>query len=248
MYENNDFSICYNKEVMKKLNHLAIIMDGNGRYAKKRNMPRSFGHEKGAKILLESAKWGKQLGINMITYYVFSTENWKRSEKEISFLFKLPILFFDKYFNDFINEGIKVNIIGDRDQLPDKLNKKLDEVVELTKDNDKITVNLAINYGGRREITTAVKKISEEVSVGKIGVSKITEDTIAKYLYLENDVDLVIRTSGEMRISNFLLWQIAYSELYVTDCLWPDFSFEEMNKAVEQFLKRDRRFGGVKDE
>lgn len=230
---------------MNILNHLAIIMDGNGRWAKAQGKPRSFGHEKGAKVLLDSAVWGKKLGIKTITYYVFSTENWKRSEKEINFLFKLPIKFFDKYFQEFINEGIKVNIIGDRKPLPDKLNKKLDEVIELTKNNDKITVNLALNYGGQDEIVNATKVIAAKVQAGELNVEDINKDNFAQGLYFNEKIDLVIRTSGEFRLSNFLLWQIAYAEVSILDCNWPDFSEQDLVDAYNWYTKRERRFGGV---
>lgn len=233
---------------MNKLKHLAIIMDGNGRWAQSRLKPRSFGHEKGAKVLLQCAKWAKAHDIETLTYYAFSSENWKRSEKEVTFLFKLPILFFNKYIKEFINEGIKVTIVGDRTQLPQTLNDKLDEVERLTKDNTKIHVNLAINYGARLEILNAVKQIATNVQNAKLSVDDITVDDITNNLYVPNDVDLLLRTGSEFRVSNFLLWQIAYSELFVSDVLWPDFSQADLDDAINWYYKRERRFGGVLSE
>lgn len=233
---------------MNKLKHLAIIMDGNGRWAKNQGKNRSFGHEKGSKVLLNCAKWAKKHDIKILTYYAFSSENWKRSEKEISFLFKLPIMFFNKYIKEFISEGIKVNIVGDRSQLPNNLNKKLDEVESITKNNTEIIVNLAINYGSRPEILQATKMIAQQVKDHKIEPNEIDINMITNNLYVKEDVDLLIRTGGEFRVSNFLLWQIAYSEIFVTEQLWPDFNEESLNNAINWYNLRERRFGAVKSE
>lgn len=230
---------------MKKLKNIAIIMDGNGRWAKNQGKSRSYGHEKGSKILLECAKWAKEHEVESITYYAFSTENWKRSEKEINFLFKLPIRFFDKYFQEFIDEGICVKIIGNRKMLPKKLNDKLDEVENLTKNNTNILVNLAINYGSRDEIIFATKKIAQKLKSDEITLEDINEDLFSKNLYYGNDIDLVIRTGGEYRVSNFLLWQIAYSELYINEKYWPDFNKEDLKTAINWYKNRNRRFGAV---
>ena len=221
--------------------HIAIIMDGNGRWAKKRGLPRTLGHREGAASLRKVITHAAELGIKYLTVYAFSTENWKRSQDEVSalmFLFKSYIKNEEK---NIMKNNIRFMVSGRTDNVSPTLLKAIHELEEKSSKNTGLTFNIAFNYGGRAEIVDAVNKII------KSGVENITEDTFGKYLYNNlPDPELLIRTSGEMRISNFLLWQIAYSEIYITDTLWPDFDEAELEKAIENFNKRDRRFGGVK--
>ena len=226
--------------------HVGVIMDGNGRWAKKRGLPRKFGHREGAKTFRKIVRHAKAIGIKYITFYAFSTENWKRPEDEVQSIMKL----FEKYLDeldDFLKEHVRIRFIGDRSKLSDTLKAKMARSEELSKDYDLMTLILAINYGGRDEITNAVKLIAEDVKAGKIDPSEINEDLIQSRLYTQEipDVDLIIRPSGEQRLSNFLIWQSAYAEYYFTDILWPDFSKKDLEKAVEVYRDRHRRFGGV---
>lgn len=226
--------------------HVGVIMDGNGRWAKKRGLPRKFGHREGAKTFRTIARHAKYLGISYITFYAFSTENWKRPKDEVDAIMDL----FNKYLDeveDFIDENIRVRFIGDRTMLDPVLQKKMAHVEEISKDFDSMTLVLAINYGGRDEIVNAVKNISENVKNGKINIGEIDEKLVGLNLYTEEipDVDLIIRPSGEQRLSNFLIWQSAYAEYYFTNILWPDFSKKDLEKAVNTYSERNRRFGGV---
>lgn len=226
--------------------HVGVIMDGNGRWAKKRGLPRKFGHREGAKTFRTIARHAKSLGISYITFYAFSTENWKRPKDEVDAIMDL----FDKYLdevNDFIDENIRVRFIGDRTMLKPELQKKMEHVEEISKDFDSMTLILAINYGGRDEITHAVKSIAQDVKSGVLDIDSINADLIQSRLYTEEipDVDLIIRPSGEQRLSNFLIWQSAYAEYYFTNILWPDFSKKDLEKAVLTYSERNRRFGGV---
>lgn len=222
-------------------NHIAIIMDGNGRWAKKRGLPRTFGHKEGAAALRKIITHAAKLGIKYLTVYAFSTENWKRSQEEVSalmFLFKSYIKNEEK---NIMENNIRFMVSGRRENVSESLLEAIDKLQEKSKNNSGLTFNIAFNYGGRAEIIDAVNKIlkSEKTSIDEVEFSK----------YLYNDIpdpELLIRTSGELRISNFLLWQIAYSEIYITDTLWPDFDEKELDKAIESYKKRDRRFGGVK--
>ena len=222
-------------------NHIAIIMDGNGRWAKKRGLPRTFGHKEGAAALRKIITHAAQIGVKYLTVYAFSTENWKRSQEEVSalmFLFKSYIKNEEK---NIMKNNIRFMVSGRSENVSPTLLKAIRELEEKSKDNSGLTFNIAFNYGGRAEIIDAVNKIL------KSGKEEIREEEFGKYLYNDlPDPELLIRTSGEMRISNFLLWQIAYSELYITDTLWPDFNEEELDKTIENFNNRDRRFGGVK--
>lgn len=222
-------------------NHIAIIMDGNGRWAKKRGLPRTFGHKEGAAALRKIITHAAQIGVKYLTVYAFSTENWKRSQEEVSalmFLFKSYIKNEEK---NIMKNNIRFMVSGRSENVSPTLLKAIRELEEKSKDNSGLTFNIAFNYGGRAEIIDAVNKIL------KSGKEEISEEEFGKYLYNDlPDPELLIRTSGEMRISNFLLWQIAYSELYITDTLWPDFNEAELDKAIENFNNRDRRFGGVK--
>ena len=223
--------------------HIAIIMDGNGRWAKKRFMPRNMGHRAGANTLMDVIKHAGELGVKYITVYAFSTENWKRSEEEVNGLMKLFTEYLTKERKNFIKNGVRLLISGRREKVPQGLLDAIDKTIEMTKDCKSITLNIAFNYGGRAEIVDAVNKIL------KLGKESISEEEFGQYMYNDlPDPELLIRTSGEMRISNFLLWQIAYSEIYVTDILWPDFNKKELEKAIRAYQNRDRRFGGVKDD
>lgn len=228
--------------------HVAIIMDGNGRWAKKRHMPRTYGHTVGAKNVKKIVRIADDIGIQYLTIYAFSTENWKRSAEEVSALMSL----LKKYLHDYIGEcnenNVRCRIIGERNGLRQDL---LDEVValeEATRQNTGLQFTIAINYGGRDEITRAVRKIAGEVKAGTLAPEDINEDTISAHLDTKDlpDPDLLIRTSGEERLSNYLPWQLAYTEFYFTDVNWPDFDRDALLEAVKKYNLRDRRFGGVK--
>ncbi len=222
--------------------HVAIIMDGNGRWAKKRGLPRIEGHRRGAEKVEKVVEWASDLGIDYLTLYAFSTENWRRPWEEVNFLFKLFVEFMKKKVQRMKKEGVRIRIMGRREGLPDEVLDVWNWVEEETKDGRKITVVIALNYGGRAEILDAVRRIVKD------GRKIESEEDFREYLYIPDlpDPDLVIRTSGEMRISNFLLWQIAYSELVFLDKYWPDFEKEDLEKALEDFSRRERRFGGIR--
>ena len=226
--------------------HVAIIMDGNGRWARSRGLPKMAGHRAGVKRTQEAIKAAGELGIKVLTLYTFSTENWKRPKREIDALFGLLEEYLDKEEGKINKNNIKFSVIGKVGSLPESVQKKLKKVVELTKDNTGLTLNLALNYGSRDEIINSVQNIAKDVLNHKISVEDIDDKLFSGYLYTKDlpDPDLMIRTSGEYRISNFLLWQIAYSELYITKKLWPDFTKGDFKKAITQYQKRERRFGG----
>ena len=226
--------------------HVGVIMDGNGRWAKKRGLPRKFGHREGAKNFRTITRHAKEIGVQYITFYAFSTENWKRPQDEVDSIMDL----FEKYLdevNDFVEENIRVRFIGDRTRLSKTLQRKMAKVEEDSKDFDSMTLILAINYGGRDEICHSVKKIAQMVKDGSLEPDDITQDIIQQNLYTEEipSLDLVIRPSGEQRLSNFMIWQAAYAEFYYTNILWPDFKNDDFDKAVIAFSERNRRFGGV---
>ncbi len=240
------------KEILKKgvPNHIAIILDGNGRWAKKRLMPRTYGHLHGANNLINIAKYADKIGIKCLTVFCFSTENWSRPEKEVNYLMKKPLAYYRKYKDKLFKSNIKINVIGRRDRLAPEFLADIDEAVEKTKDHTGLTLVLAVDYGSLEEIKTATKEIATLVKSGELTIDDIDENTVYQHLYTKNlpPLDLLIRTSGEIRISNFLLLQLAYSELYFTDCLWPDFDENELLKAIESYQNRSRRFGGLKEE
>lgn len=231
--------------------HIGIIMDGNGRWAKKRLKPRVFGHKAGMDTLQEVTIVSSNLGVKILTVYAFSTENWARPEDEVKFIMNLPVEFFDHYVPKLHENNVKVQVIGDTSRLPQPTYQAMKNACEKTKHNSGLILNFALNYGGRAEITEAVKVIASEVSQGKLAIDAITEDTISQHLmtnqlpYLYRDPDLIIRTSGELRLSNFLPWQSAYSEFYFTPVFWPDFKEKELLQAISEFNNRHRRFGGV---
>ncbi|MCZ8229077.1 MULTISPECIES: isoprenyl transferase [Flavobacterium] len=235
----------------KKLpKHLAIIMDGNGRWAKKQGFLRAFGHESGTKSVKKIIQASAELGIKNLTLYAFSTENWNRPKLEVDTLMKVLINALKKEVDTLQNNNIKLNAIGNLELLPKTAQNQLLEVINLTKDNTLMTLTLALSYGSREELTNAVRIISEKVKNNIISIDTIDDSIINEHLYTHNlpDVDLVIRTSGEHRISNFLLWQIAYAELYFTDILWPDFKEQDLYEAILSYQKRERRFGKTSEQ
>ena len=230
--------------------HIAIIMDGNGRWAKSRGKIRAFGHENGTKAVRTTVENCAKLGIEHLTLYAFSTENWKRPKLEVKTLMRLLISSLKKEMNTLQKNNIRLNAIGNIDTLPKKVHNELMHVIEATKSNSRMTLNLALSYGSRDELTHVVRKIGEKIKNNIISTEKIDESVINQHLYTRNlpDVDLLIRTSGEQRLSNFLLWQIAYAELYFTDIFWPDFSEEDLHKAIASYQKRERRFGKTSEQ
>ena len=228
--------------------HIALIMDGNGRWAKSHNRPRDFGHQQGAKTLEEVSLYADKIGISYMTVYAFSTENWNRPKDEVKGLMNLLRRYLKRNIKDAKKDNLKIHVIGDRLGLPDDIQKLIEELEETTKDKKGMNLNIALNYGGRDEILRGLKNLLKDMEKKEINSSDINEDFFANYLDTRNtpDPDLVIRTSGEQRLSNFLTWQSAYSEFYFTDCLWPDFNEKEFDKALEAYKNRDRRFGKIK--
>ena len=230
--------------------HVAVIMDGNGRWAKQRGKFRIFGHQNGVKAVRSTVEASAELGIEVLTLYAFSTENWNRPKKEVDMLMSLLINSLKKELKLFIKNNISLRTIGNIDMLPIKAQKELNEVVEKTKNNTKLILNLALSYSSKEEIVNAFKNISKKIVNNELSIKEIDENVINNHLYTRNlpNVDLVIRTSGEKRISNFLLWQIAYAELYFTSVFWPDFNKEEYYKAILDYQQRERRFGKTSDQ
>lgn len=231
-------------------NHVAIILDGNGRWAKSKGMPRNYGHVQGAKNVEVICEEAYRMGIQYLTVYAFSTENWKRSQDEVDALMKLLRNYMKTCLKTAAKNNMCVKVLGDITRLDEDIRTRIIELEEATKDNTGLHFQIAINYGSRDELRRAVIALAKQVKEGTIAPEEITEDTIEGFLDTKGipDPDLLIRTSGEERLSNFLLWQLAYSEFYFTQVHWPDFSKQELEKAVEYYNKRDRRFGGVKEE
>ncbi len=227
--------------------HIAFIMDGNGRWAKRKGMPRLVGHNAGTETLKKIVKESKRLGIPYITFYAFSTENWKRPSDEVNGLMNILVKFIQSEIQEIHSNHIKINILGDIDRLPAYAREQVDFATQLTKDNTEMHFNIALNYGGRDEIIQAVKKIVTDVQNQKIDLEQIDENLFPAYLYTNGmpDPDLLIRTSGEVRLSNFLLWQLAYSELTFVDVFWPDFDEMAYQKAISDYQNRNRRFGAI---
>ena len=225
---------------------IAIILDGNGRWAERRNLPRAMGHKAGCETLEKTVEDCVRLGVECLTVYAFSTENWKRSALEVGALMKLLRFYMVKLIDVANKNNVKAVMIGDESRFEPDIIKGIKKLIEATKNNTGMVFAFAINYGGRDEIKRAVENIADDVESGKISKSDISEELISAYLDTKDlpDPDLLIRTSGELRVSNFLLWQIAYSEFYITDTLWPDFDKEELLKAIESYSHRQRRFGG----
>lgn len=224
--------------------HIAIIMDGNGRWAEKRNMPRTYGHKKGVETLKDIVKAFIEFGIPSLTVYAFSTENWKRPPKEVKYLMSLFSRTIENEADELNQQDVKVNIIGRRNNLDEKVLKNIEWIENLTQNNKKLELNIAFNYGGRAEIIDAVKKL---INNTEINIEEINQDLISDNLYNPNisNIEYIIRTGGDQRISNFLLWESAYAELYFTDTYWPDFSKSDLKKALEDFSSRDRKFGAL---
>jgi len=244
---NPSTTVSINLDPAKLPAHVAIIMDGNGRWARKRLLNRIKGHERGVETVRTIVRACREIGIAYLTLYAFSTENWQRPKSEIAALMLILKTFLKSEQKELMEKNIRLNAIGQIERLPDDVRRILDETMKLTEDNHKMCLNLALSYGGRAEIVKMVKDIAIEVKDGNIVTDSITTELISEYLYTRTipDPDLLIRTSGEMRISNFLLWQIAYSELYVTDTLWPDFGQEELMGILRDYQQRERRFGRV---
>ncbi len=230
--------------------HIGIIMDGNGRWAKKRLLPRVMGHSQGAKALDNLLNSAKGLGVKHITVYAFSTENWKRAEDEVSGIMGILREYINKYFREYADSDFRVDSIGDLSRLSPDLQRDIAQLKEASKDKTGIHLTIAMNYGGRDEIKRAVRKIAEEVKAGSLQPEDITEELISAHLDSAPtpDPELIIRTSGELRTSNFLIWQGAYAEYYITDKLWPDFTIDDFKLAIDSYCKRDRRFGGRNEE
>ncbi|MGB7841521.1 MAG: isoprenyl transferase [Salinimicrobium sp.] len=230
--------------------HVAIIMDGNGRWAKKQGMLRVKGHREGTKAVREVTEGCSEIGVKNLTLYAFSTENWNRPKVEVDTLMKLLVSSLKKEIKTLQDNDIKLQAIGRLENLPSKALKELNEVIEKTSSNKQMTLTLALSYGSREEITTAVKQIAEKVQKGEISEKAIDESVINEHLYTRNlpDVDLLIRTSGEQRISNFLLWQIAYAELYFSEVLWPDYRKDDLFEAIYNYQNRERRFGKTSEQ
>ncbi len=226
--------------------HVAIIMDGNGRWARSRHLPKIAGHRAGAKSVQQVIEAAKEAGVKALTLYTFSTENWKRPKNEVAALFRLLEQYLDKEEDKLKKNNIKFSVIGDIDALPEPVRFKIRKVMESTSDKTGLILNLALNYGSRLEILRAVKKIAQDSVAGRVAPEKIDEKLFSGYLYTNGlpDPDLLIRTSGEARVSNFLLWQIAYSELYIAKKFWPDFRKSDFKKAIKEYQRRERRFGG----
>ena len=227
--------------------HVAIIMDGNGRWAEKRGLPRIAGHKEGVKAVMNVVRAANHAHVKVLTLYAFSTENWNRPKPEIDFLMKLPKEFLHIYLPELMENNVKIDTIGDFAALPAHTQKAVKYAKDKTKDNDGLLLNFALNYGSRYEIMQAIKQIMDDVDCNKVSVDAIDEDIFSEYLYTNglSDPDLLIRTSGEKRLSNFLLWQLAYSEFWFTDVLWPDMDEKVFNEALKDYQNRKRRYGGI---
>lgn len=240
-----------NEELGLKIpQHVAVILDGNGRWAKQRHMPRTYGHKVGSQVVEDMLSVVDDLGVKYFTVYAFSTENWKRSQGEVSTLMTILRSYLKGCVKKSMDNNVRCRVIGRREELSDDIIASIENLEEKTKNNTGLNFTIAINYGGRDEITRAVRKLATQVSEGKLQASDITEQLISANLdtWELPDPDLMIRTSGEQRLSNYLPWQLAYTEFYFTDVHWPDFNKEELIKAFEKYNKRERRFGGVKEE
>ncbi|KJF26021.1 UDP pyrophosphate synthase [Clostridium aceticum] len=246
MIEDKDAKIFYNHQE-KVPQHVGIIMDGNGRWAKKRNLPRTLGHRAGVNAIREVIKTASNIGVKYLTLYAFSTENWKRSTDEVSALMKLLIEYLKKEVSELHKNNVKINTIGDLTKFPKAVSAEIDRAKELTKNNEGLCVNIALNYGSRDEMVRCVKNIAEKLLSEALEMKDIDENLIKIHLDTGDcpDPDLLIRTSGEYRLSNFLLWQVAYTELWFSDVYWPDFTGAHLLEAIEDFKNRQRRYGGA---
>lgn len=248
-----DLDLIVQKKLMQNgeiPSHIAVIMDGNGRWAKSKGFPRIAGHKSGIESVRDTVKSCAQLGVKYLTLYTFSTENWKRPKEEVSTLMKLLVKSLSSELDELLQNDIRLVAIGDLSKLPDEVMKKLNEAILRTEKNNRMTLILALSYGSRWEILEAVKKISSDVQQNKLAIDEIDVKCFSNYLTTINipDPDLLIRTSGEFRVSNFLLWQIAYAEIFISKTLWPDFRRKDLYEAIEDFQKRERRFGKVSEQ
>ncbi|MCH5586241.1 isoprenyl transferase [Shimazuella sp. AN120528] len=243
--QGNGFVEEIDKQTLPK--HIAIITDGNGRWAKKRGLPRTAGHAAGMRRVRETIRAANDLGIEVLTFYSFSTENWKRPKEEVDYLMKLPVEFLKTDLQELVDRNVKVQMLGEKRQTPNFTQEALTEFEDKTKHNTGMILNFAINYGSRDEILSMIQKIIDDVELGNISKSDISEQIVSERLLTKGlpDPDLVIRSSGEIRISNFLLWQIAYSEFWFTEALWPDFSKEMFFQAIKEYQRRSRRYGSL---
>ncbi|WP_417891357.1 isoprenyl transferase [Bacillus alkalicola] len=234
-------------EVENIPNHVAIIMDGNGRWAKKRGLPRIAGHREGMSVIRNIVEQANEIGVKVLTLYAFSTENWKRPKTEVDFLMRLPELFLGKELPKLMEENVVVRLTGSKDNLPKHTIRAVDKAIEKTKDNDGLILNFALNYGSRSEIINAVKQMYDMLENNGLSKDDITEEKLGQFLMTSElpDPDLLIRTSGEIRLSNFMLWQLAYAEFWFTEVLWPDFTKEDFVEAIVSYQRRARRYGGV---
>lgn len=234
---------------MKIPAHIAIILDGNGRWAKAKGMPRNYGHAQGSKNVERICEEAYRMGVKYLTVYAFSTENWNRPKDEVDALMKLLRNYMKTCLKTAAKNDMRVRVIGDKAGLDEDIRTRIEELEEATKNNGGLNFQIALNYGSRDEIVRAIRKIAEDCQEGKIKAEAIDEKMFEQYLDTHGipDPDLMIRTSGELRLSNYLLWQLAYTEFYFTDVPWPDFTKEELSKAIEQYNRRDRRYGGVKE-
>ncbi|MDO4813948.1 MAG: isoprenyl transferase [Gemella sp.] len=239
-----------NKPNLQKIpEHVAIIMDGNGRWAQKRNLPRIKGHYEGMQTVKKITKYASNLGIKYLTLYAFSTENWSRPKQEVNYLMDLPEKMFSSFMPELMENNVKISVIGDTDKLPANTQKAVNDAIEKTSVNTGLNLIFALNYGSKKEIIDAVKTIAKEVKDGELELENITDELFSEKLHTKNipDPDLLIRTSGEKRLSNFLLWQLAYSEFIFTNVAWPDYTEEEFFKSLLEYQSRDRRYGGLNE-
>lgn len=229
--------------------HIAIIMDGNGRWAKSKGLPRTMGHKAGVETIRNIVKECSAIGVKYLTLYAFSTENWKRPKDEVNALMELLVTYLRQEFEELNSNNVIINNIGDVSMLPKRCREELDSAYEKTKNNTGLTLNLALNYGGRKEILDAINGIVTDINGGRLQCTNVTESILERYLYTKEmpDPDIIIRPSGEQRLSNFLLWQCAYSEFWYSNINWPDFTKEDLHKAIWDYQHRDRRFGGIKE-
>ncbi|MCM3128748.1 MULTISPECIES: isoprenyl transferase [unclassified Paenibacillus] len=228
--------------------HVAIIMDGNGRWAKRQGLPRIMGHQSGMKAVKRATIAANDLGVEYLTMYAFSTENWTRPRDEVDFLMRLPVDFLSQELDELIEKNVRVEMMGHEEQLPEHTIKAVKEAIEKTKHNTGMVLNFALNYGSRKEITEAVRSLGHKIEAGELQASEITSELIGEHLLSSSmpDPDLLIRTSGELRLSNFMLWQLAYSEMWFTDIYWPEFEKQHLYEAVAEYQQRTRRYGGLK--
>lgn len=248
---NNDLLRRKELAQMEQLpSHISIIMDGNGRWAKKRSLPRVAGHFEGMQTVKKITRFANEVGIKTLTLYAFSTENWKRPKKEVDYLMKLPEEFLGTFLPELIDQNVQVQMMGNHDVLPEHTIRAIKRAVKQTSHNDGLILNFALNYGSRDEIAQSVKQIVNKVQDGIISSNEITEELISSHLMTKelSDPDLLIRTSGEIRLSNFMLWQLAYTEFWFTDTLWPDFDEDCLMEAIENYQRRNRKYGGLKEE